>query len=156
MVCTIHGKLLFYISQAQSILCAVMQLVTAVGHRHVCTTLTNTCLVNPPIAHNVGYPVGLVTKEGGFLANGANHSRRVSLIISVGSLLLCVLLFQVRRHSLTIQCRAELRFDNQTVADWSQLCRKATSILSLICSLQLILMVVGVGGGAWQSCGNGW
>ena len=63
MVCKIHGKPHFYISQAQSIICAVMQLMTAVGHRHVCPTLTNTCLVNPPITHDVGYPVGLVTKR---------------------------------------------------------------------------------------------
>jgi len=78
-------------------------------------------------------------QKGGFLANGANHSRRISLITEVGSL------FQVRRHSPTLQCRAELCFDNQTVADWSQFCRKAVLNLILICSLQLILMVVGVG-----------
>ena len=57
--------------------CAMMQLVTAVGHRQVCPTLTNTCLVNPPIARDVGYPVGLVTKKCGFLAN---HSKRISFI----------------------------------------------------------------------------
>jgi len=77
MVCTIHGNPLFYISQAQSMHCAMMQLVTAVGHRQVCPTLTNTCLVNPPIARDVGYPVGLVTKKCGFLAN---HSKRISFI----------------------------------------------------------------------------
>jgi len=81
MVFTIHGKHShFYISQAQSILCAVMQLMTAVGS-HVRLTLTNTCLVNLPIEQVVGYPLGLVTKKVGFLANGTNHSRRISLII---------------------------------------------------------------------------
>jgi len=40
-----------------------MQLMTAVGHRQVCPTLTKPCLVNPPIARDVGYPVGLVTKK---------------------------------------------------------------------------------------------
>ena len=32
--------------------------------------------------------------------------------------LLSALLFPVRRHSLTLQCRAELHFDHQAVVDW--------------------------------------
>jgi len=52
----------FYIGQAQSIHYAVMQLMTAVGHRHVCPMPTNTRLVNPPIERNVGYLIGPVTK----------------------------------------------------------------------------------------------
>jgi len=68
MVCTIRGKHShFYTSQAQSILCAVMQLMTAVGHRHVRPTLTNTRLVNLPIEQDVGYPLGCVTKKVTFL-----------------------------------------------------------------------------------------
>jgi len=43
--------------------CVVMQHMTAVGHRQVCPTLTNTCLVNPPIDHSVGYPVGPITRR---------------------------------------------------------------------------------------------
>ena len=149
MVCTICGKLShFCIARAQSVLCAMMQHMTAVGHCHVCPTLTNTRLVNPPIEHSVGYPLGPVTKKGGFLANRTNHSRRISLTISIGSLLLSALLFPVRCHSLTVQCRAELRFDHQTVADWSQFCRKAMLNFILICSLQLILMMVVGRGGA--------
>jgi hypothetical protein len=42
---------------------------------------TNTCLVNPPIERDVGYPVGPVTKKVVFLANGTNHSRRMCLIV---------------------------------------------------------------------------
>jgi len=61
--------------------------------------------------------------------------------------LLPALLFEVRRHSPTVQCRAELRFDHQIVTDWSQFCHKSMSNLILICSLQLILIVVGGGGG---------
>ena len=52
-------------------------------------------------------------KKGGFLANWTNHWRRMSLIISVGSLLLSALVFQVRRHSLTLQFHAELHFDHE-------------------------------------------
>jgi len=37
--------------------------MTAVGHRHVRPTLTNTCLVNPPIEHDVVCPLGLVTEK---------------------------------------------------------------------------------------------
>ena len=47
MVCTIRGKHChFCIGRAQSMHCAMMQHMTAVGHRHVCPTLTNR-LVNP-------------------------------------------------------------------------------------------------------------
>jgi hypothetical protein len=45
----------FCIGQAQSILCAAMQLMTAVGHCHVRPTPTKTWLVNPPIEQDVGY-----------------------------------------------------------------------------------------------------
>ena len=61
----------------------------------------------------------------------------MSLIVQVGSLLLYALSFEVRRHSLTLQFRVELRFDDQSVADWSQFCCKAVLIFILICSLQL-------------------
>ena len=50
-----------------------------------------------------------------------------------------------QRHSPTLQSCAELCVDHQTVADWSQFCRKATSNFIFICSLQRILMVVGGG-----------
>jgi len=49
--------------RAQSIQCAVMQHATAVGRCHVCPLLTNTCLVNPPIEPDIGYPVGSVIKK---------------------------------------------------------------------------------------------
>jgi len=62
-----------------------------------------------------------------------------------------MLLFQARHNSLTLQFRAELHFDNQTIADWSQFCCKAMSNLILICSLQLIVMVVGRGGGVGRA-----
>ena len=52
-------------------------------------------------------------KKGGFLANGTNHCRRMSLIVSVGSLLLSALTFQVSRYSLTIQFRAEPHFEHK-------------------------------------------
>jgi len=68
MVCTICGKHShFCIGRAQSIHCAMMQHMVAVGHRNVCPTLTNTRLLNPPIEHNVGYPVRRVTKKVVFL-----------------------------------------------------------------------------------------
>jgi len=60
--------------------CAVMQLMIAVGHRHVHPMPTNPDTVNPPIECDVGYPLGFVTKIG-FLANGSNHLRMISLII---------------------------------------------------------------------------
>jgi len=44
-----------------------MQHVTAVGHRHVRHTPTNTRMVKRPIEHSVGYPVGPVTKKVVFL-----------------------------------------------------------------------------------------
>ena len=156
MVCTIRGKHShFCIGWAQSMYCAMMRHMTAVGHRHVCPTLTNTHLVNPPIKQNFGNPVSPVTKRGCFLANGTNKWGRMSLIISVGSLLLSVQLFQVRHHSLTLQCRAKLYFDHETVAYWSQIYCKRMSNLILICSLQIFLMVFGGGWGwGWQYCGN--
>jgi len=68
MVYTIRGKHShFYISQEESILCDEMQLVTGVGHCHVCPMLTNTYLVNRPIERSVGYLVGPVTKKVVFL-----------------------------------------------------------------------------------------
>ena len=82
-------------------------------------TLTSTHFLNLPIERGVGYPLGPVTKRGVFLPTESNHWR-ISLIIKVGSLLLCTLLFQVRCDSLTLQFRTELRFDHQTVTDWSQ------------------------------------
>ena len=48
MVFTIRGKHFnFIIGRAQSMHCAMMQHMTAEGHRHVRLTLTNTSLVNP-------------------------------------------------------------------------------------------------------------
>jgi len=44
-----------------------MQLMTAVGHRHVCPTLTNTHLVNLRIEQDIGYHIGPVTKKVVFL-----------------------------------------------------------------------------------------
>ena len=70
------------------------------------------------------------------------------------TLLLSAPLFQVRRHSVTLQCRAELRFDHQAVVDWSQFCHKAISNFILVCSSQRFLMAVGGEGGGWHSCGN--
>ena len=125
--------------------CAMMQHMTAVGHRHVCLTLTNTRMVNPPTKQNFGYPVSPAKKKDGFLANGTNQWGRMTLIVLVASLLLSVLLFPVRRHSLTLQCRSELHFDYETVADWSQICYKPMLNLILICFLQIILMVFGGG-----------
>jgi len=75
--------------------------------------------------------------KGGFLVNGTNHWRRMSLIVSVGSLLLCALTFPVSRHSLTLHCCAELHFEYETVADWSQFCYKPMLNFILICSLQI-------------------
>ena len=49
--------------QTQSIQCAVMRHATAVGRCHVCPLLTNTCLVNPPIDPDIGYPVDSVIKK---------------------------------------------------------------------------------------------
>ena len=68
LVCTIRGKHShFCIGRAQSMHCAMMQHMTAVGHRHVCPTLTNTRLVNPPIKRNVDYPFGFLAKKVVFL-----------------------------------------------------------------------------------------
>jgi len=92
----------------------------------------------------------LCYKKGGFLANGTNHSMGIS-IISVGSLLLSALTFPVSRHSLTLQFRAELHFEHENVADWSQFCCKPMLNFILICSLRIFLMVLG---GEWQYCGN--
>jgi hypothetical protein len=54
------------IGRAQSIHCAMMQHMTAVGHRSVRPTPTNTCLVNRPIECDVGYSWGPVTKKRWF------------------------------------------------------------------------------------------
>jgi hypothetical protein len=68
MVCTIRGKHShFCTGQEQSINCALMQHMTAVGHRHVRPRPTNVHLVNPPIERSVGYTLGLVTKKMVFL-----------------------------------------------------------------------------------------
>jgi len=81
MVCTVHGKHSHLcIGLAQSIQCVMMQLTRAVGHRHMRPKPTNTRLLNLPIERDVFYPVCPVTKKGGFLANGTNHLRRISLI----------------------------------------------------------------------------
>ena len=133
---TIHGRNShFCMGQAQSIQCAVTQHSRAVGCYHTCTALTNTHMVNPSIKTSVGYPVGSVKKIGS-LASRTNHWRRMSVVVVlVGCLLLYLLLFKVRRLCLTLQCHAELRVDHQTVAHWSQFCRKAMSYFILSCSL---------------------
>jgi len=46
--------------------CAMMQHMTAVGHRHVRPTLTNTRMVNPPTKQNFGYPASPATKKRWF------------------------------------------------------------------------------------------
>ena len=150
MVCTKCGKHShFCIGRAQSIQCAVLQLMTAVGHCHVRPTLTNT-------QHPPGKPTNRAQcwlscrpcyKKCCVLANVTNHWKRIYLIVQVGSLLLSALSFQVRRHSATLQFCVELRFDHQTVADWLQFCCKAMLNLILICSLQLFL------NGGWQGRG---
>ena len=65
MVCTIRVKHShFYVSQAQSTLCAVMQLMTAMGHRHVCPTPTNTQYPpSKPASQVQSYPLSPVTKR---------------------------------------------------------------------------------------------
>ena len=145
MVCTIHGKYShFCIGLAQSIDCAMMQLTRAVGHRHMHPTLTNTRLLNPPVERSVVDPVGPVTKKVVFLPMERTIGGGFLLSLRL-ALCYCPHLFQVRRHSPTLQCCAKLSVDHQTVADWSQFCRKTMSNFILICSLQLILMVVGGG-----------
>ena len=142
-ICGEHSH--FYISQTQSIVCAVMQVMTAVGNHHVCSTLTNTHLVNLPIKQDIGYHISPVTKKVVFLPT--EPTIRGGFFLSFRfALCYCLHSFQVRRHSLTLQFHAELRFDPQTVADWSQFCCKAMSNFILKCSLQLFLMVVGRGG----------
>ena len=84
-------NILTCIGQAQSIHCAMMQHMTAVGHRHVRPVLTNTHLLNPPIERNVGYPLRRVTKKVVFLpaeptiGGGCLLSFRLSLRYSVHS-----------------------------------------------------------------------
>ena len=100
--------------------------------------------VNPPIERDVVYPVGRVTKNVVFLPT--EPTIRGGCLLSLRlALLLSVLFFQVRRHSPTLQSFAELSVDHQTLADWSQFCCEAMLNFILICSLQLILMVVGGG-----------
>jgi hypothetical protein len=54
-----------------------------------------------------------------------------------------------RRHSLTIQCHAELGVDHQTVADWSQFCCEA---MPNFIEFFTVFYVVWGGG----ICGNRW
>ena len=62
MVYTIRGRHShFCIGRAQSIHCAMMQHMTAVGHCHVRPTPTNTKYL--PIEGNVDYRVGPVTQK---------------------------------------------------------------------------------------------
>jgi len=131
--------------RAQSIQCAVMQHATAVGRCHVCLLLTNTCLVNPPIEPDIGYPVGSVIKQWFSCQQNQPFEEDVSCCLSC-LFLSSPLLFQVRRHSPTLQCHAELCADHQTVTDWSQFCHKAMSDFILSCSLQLFLCWLAGGG----------
>jgi len=112
----------------------------------VCPTPKNTRPVNPPIKRSVGYPVRPVTKKVDLLPTERTIGGGC-LIVKVGFLLLSALSFQVRHLSPTLQFCVELRFDHRTVTDWSQFCCKAMLNFILICSLQLILMVVGREGG---------
>jgi len=85
IVCAILGKRSrICIGWAQSLHCAVMQHMRAVWHHHVRPTLTNAHY--PP-----GKPVNRARcwlscrpcyKNGGFLANGTNHLRRMSYHLS--------------------------------------------------------------------------
>jgi len=100
-----------------------MQHMTAVGS-HVRPTLTNTHLVNLPIEQDAGYPLGPVTKI--WFSCHWNPPFKEDFSYHLGWLSVTVRpLFQVRRHSPTLQFRVELRFDHQTVADLSQFCCKA-------------------------------
>ena len=120
-----------------------MQYMTAVG-LHLVHPMNNTHMLNPTVGCSVGYPVGPVTK------NVFSPTIRGECLISFRlALLLPTLLFQVRRHSSTLQCHAELRNDQHSVTDWSQFCCKAMLNFFLNCSLKVFLMV-----GAWQSCEN--
>ena len=78
-------------------------------------------------------------KKGGFLPTEPTIGGGFLLPLRL-AVLLSTLSFQVRLHSPTLQSCAELCVDH-----WSQFCRKAMSNFILICSLQLILMVVGGG-----------
>jgi len=82
---------------------------------------TNTFMVNPSIKTKFGYHVGSLETRSGSLANGNNQLRRMTLIVKVGFLLLSVLSFKVRRHSLTHQRHAELHVDHQTVLTFTVL-----------------------------------
>ena len=140
--------------RSSTVHCAMMQLMKAVG----CPTPTNTRLLNPPIEHDVVYPVSPFTKQVAILPTEPEPTIWGVFLLSLSlALLLSVLFFLVRRHSPILQSCAELCVEHQTVADWSQFCHKAMSNFILICSLQLILMAVGGWvGGVWQSCGNRW
>jgi hypothetical protein len=119
MLCTIHGKHFdFCMGQAQSIQCAVMQYVTAVGC-HIYPPLTNTCLLNPPFEPDVGYPVSSVTKKWFSCQQNQPFEEDVSYCLS-WCLLSSPLLLKVRRQSPTLHCCVELCVDHQTVAEWLQ------------------------------------
>jgi len=78
-------------------------------------------------------------QKSGSLANGTIQSRRMCLIIKVGFLLLSMLSFKVRYHSLNHHCHAELHFNQQTVADWSQFCSKAILVFIWVFPYSLFL-----------------
>ena len=61
----------------------------------------------------------------------------MTLIVKVGFLLLSVLSFKVRRHSLTHQRQVELHVAHQTVPDLSQFCREGKISLHLGFSVQV-------------------
>ena len=119
--CTICGKHShFCIGRAQSIHCAVMQHMKAVGHRHVCSTLTNT-----------QYPSGKPTNQARcwlscrtcykkmWFSCQQNQPLQDDVSYRLGwlSVTVCALV-PSRRYSITLQFCAELCFDHQTVADW--------------------------------------
>ena len=93
---------------------------------------------------HVGYPVGHVTIKVVFLPTEPTIGGG-SLLSSRLALLLSALTFQVSRHSLTLQFRAELHFELETVADWSQFCCKPMLNFDLFFT-DFFLMVVGRGG----------
>ena len=92
------------------------------------SSLCAPCHVNLPIETDIGCHVGCLLEKSGSVTNRTSKSRRMCLIILSGSLLLYAPLFTVGRHSLTLQCHAELHVDHKTVTDLSQLCRKSCQI----------------------------
>jgi len=144
MLCTICGNLShFSIAQAQSIQCAVMQHMTAVGGCHVRPALTDTRVVNPPIEPYIGYPVGSVTKKSSSSQQNLPFEKEVSYCLSWLSLFVRALVQSKAPFSNPpMSCRT-LCIDHQTLTDWSQFCSKTMSNFNLNYSLHLFLWRLG-------------